>query len=98
LLISCTPGPAMALIVVIIVVVIIGIGILHTIWIWNRGILDNGRCVKVLVLRDEGWVDILLPTWVEIYVSLWAVWWSLVDGAGDVKVGCLLGHGDNKEW
>lgn len=72
LLIACTPAPAMALIVVVIVVVIIGVGILHAICIWNRWILDNRRGVKVLVLWDEGWVDIRLPAWVDIYVSLGA--------------------------
>jgi hypothetical protein len=72
LLISCTPAPAMALIVVVIVVVIIGVGILDAICIWDRRILDNRRGVKVLVLRNEGWVDILLPTWVDIHVSLGA--------------------------
>jgi hypothetical protein len=62
----------MALIVVVIVVVIISVGILHTICIRDRRILDNRRGVKVLVLRDEGWVDILLPARVDIHVPLGA--------------------------
>ncbi len=72
LLIAGTSASAITLIIVIIVVVVIRIGILHTIRVGNRRIWDDRRSVVVLVMRDEGRVDIWLTAWVNVHVALGA--------------------------
>jgi hypothetical protein len=48
------------LVVVIIVVVIIGVGIIRPVTVSYRRVLDDWRCVVILVLWDKGWVHICL--------------------------------------